>query len=64
MSVYQVVLTKADKVKAGDRATLLATMDAELRKHPAAHPDILLTSAQSGEGIAELRAELASFAEG
>ena len=61
---YQVVLTKADKVKAGDRAALLATMDAELRKHPAAHPDILLTSAESGEGIAELRAELASFAEG
>ncbi|MEP4192583.1 MAG: YihA family ribosome biogenesis GTP-binding protein, partial [Sneathiella sp.] len=35
----------------------------ELKKRPAAHPDILLTSSNKGTGIAELRAELASLAE-
>lgn len=61
--VYQVVLTKADKVKPGERRALLAAMEAELAKHPAAHPELILTSAAKGEGIAELRACLAELAE-
>jgi len=59
---YQVVLTKADKPA---RAALAATRDAlrdELAGHPAAHPDCVLTSAHSGEGIASLRAGLAVLA--
>ena len=60
---YQAVLTKADKVKAEARPALLAGIEGELRRHPAAHPEILLTSAQTGEGIPELRAALAALAE-
>ncbi|HSK38387.1 MAG TPA: ribosome biogenesis GTP-binding protein YihA/YsxC, partial [Arenibaculum sp.] len=59
---YQVALTKADKIKAADLdAVLRATADA-LRKHPGAHPEVAVTSAQTGTGIAELRASLAALA--
>jgi GTP-binding protein len=60
---YQVVLTKADKVKKAERPALLEGLGAALRRHPAAHPEILLTSAASGEGLPELRAALAALAE-
>ncbi|HEY9568546.1 MAG TPA: ribosome biogenesis GTP-binding protein YihA/YsxC [Thalassobaculum sp.] len=59
---YQVVLTKADKPKADEMADRLeATADA-LAKRPAAHPTIRTTSSLTGEGIPELRAEIARFA--
>jgi GTP-binding protein len=60
--VYQVVLTKADKVKAGARDKLLDTITAVLKEHPAAMPQIHLTSAQKGLGIESLRADLAQLA--
>ncbi len=60
---YQVVFTKADKPKPGDLAKNLETAAKELARHPAAHPVIAVTSAQTGAGIAELRATLAAFAE-
>jgi GTP-binding protein len=50
---YQLVLTKADKVKAIDEARALAA--AEARARPAAHPEVLATSAAKGVGIPELR---------
>jgi GTP-binding protein len=53
---YRVVLTKADKIKASELAAVLASTQAEARKHPAAYPDVLVTSAEKGMGIAELRA--------
>ena len=56
---YQVVLTKADQVKDAELAALLAAAAAALAKHPAAHPDVLATSAHSGAGMAELRAAIA-----
>jgi GTP-binding protein len=59
---YQVVLTKADKPKATDFATVMASVVAELAKHPAAYPTILATSARTGEGIPELRAAVAALA--
>ncbi|MGE0666115.1 MAG: ribosome biogenesis GTP-binding protein YihA/YsxC [Sphingomonadales bacterium] len=60
---YQLVLTKVDKVKPGDRAALVARTEAEARKHVAAFPDLMVTSSETGEGIAELRATLAALAE-
>ena len=52
---YQLVLTKADKVKPTALAQMLDRTTAEARKHPAAHPAIFTTSSQTGSGIAELR---------
>lgn len=60
--VYQIVLTKADAVKPTARADLLAGVQSMIHKRPAAHPTVLVTSAETGEGIAELQTELAAFA--
>ncbi|WP_174285436.1 ribosome biogenesis GTP-binding protein YihA/YsxC [Sphingomonas bacterium] len=53
---YRMVLTKADKVKVTDLAAVAASVEAEARKRPAAHPGVLATSSEGGMGIAELRA--------
>jgi GTP-binding protein len=53
---YRVVLTKADKVKASELEATLTSVRAEARKHSAAHPEIVVTSAETGLGIAALRA--------
>ena len=59
---YQVVLTKIDKVKPEELAAVCEELAAELVKHPAAHPEIIATSAMSGAGIEPLRIALASMA--
>jgi len=56
---YQIVLTKTDEVKSAELPERVAAIKAALAKHPAAYPDILATSSQSGAGIAELRASVA-----
>jgi GTP-binding protein len=53
---YQIVLTKADQVKSAELAERIAATTAALAKHPAAHPDIMVTSSRTGAGIPELRA--------
>jgi GTP-binding protein len=53
---YRIVLTKADKVKATDLAAVTERTAAAARKRPAAHPEIIATSADKGLGLAELRA--------
>ena len=53
---YQVVLTKADQVKAAELASCLQETQAALAKHAAAYPDVLVTSSRTGSGIPELRA--------
>lgn len=53
---YRLVITKADKVKASELAEVTARTMAEARTRPAAHPDIIATSAEKGMGLAELRA--------
>lgn len=52
---YHLVLTKSDKVKPTALAATVGAVGAEARKHQAAHPLILATSSETGEGIAELR---------
>jgi GTP-binding protein len=56
---YQLVMTKADAIKAADRAALIDATQAALARHPAAFPQCLLTSARTGAGIPELRAAVA-----
>ncbi|MEO0402156.1 MAG: ribosome biogenesis GTP-binding protein YihA/YsxC [Pseudomonadota bacterium] len=58
---FQCVLTKADKVKAADRDKVLDQTRAALSKHPAAFPEIVLTSSEKGDGIATLRAIIATL---
>ena len=53
---YRVVLTKGDKIKPTELAATAQAVAAEIRKRPAAHPEVLPTAAETGEGIAELRA--------
>jgi GTP-binding protein len=53
---YRVVLTKADKIKATDLEEVTQRTIDEARKRTAAHPQILVTSSETGLGIAELRA--------
>ena len=52
---YQLVLTKSDKVKPTEFAATRASVETEARRHPAAHPEVLATSSETGEGIAALR---------
>jgi GTP-binding protein len=58
---FQVVMTKADKVNAATRAANIAQVQAALKKHPAAYPEIVLTSSEKGEGIESLRAIIAGL---
>ncbi len=59
---YQIVLTKVDKVKPDALAALQAKMGSEMAEHVAAHPEILITSSVSQDGLAEMRAALSELA--
>ncbi len=59
--VFQVVLTKCDKAGPGLDALAARTADA-IAKHPAAHPVVRATSAESRQGIEAMRAALAALA--
>ena len=59
---YQLVLTKADGTKAGALGRKHDEVYALARKHPAAYPDVLTTSSETGLGMEALRAELAGLA--
>jgi GTP-binding protein len=56
---YQIVVTKADAVKPRELSDGLQATAVALRTHPAAFPDLLVTSSRGGAGIAELRAAIA-----
>jgi GTP-binding protein len=58
---YQIVLTKADKPKPSELDRVLAETAEALRRRPAAHPEVLATSAETGAGLDALRAEIAAF---
>lgn len=53
---FQVVLTKADKVKETERAKVLDQVRDALSKHPAAFPELVVSSSEKGWGIPTLRA--------
>jgi GTP-binding protein len=55
---YQVVLTKADQVKATELTPRIAATSAALATHPAAFPELLVTSSRSGAGMPQLRAAM------
>ena len=59
---YQLVLTKADKIKPTEAAQTLAATQKAIAKRPAAHPVVIATSSETGLGIEQLRAEIAALA--
>jgi len=58
---FQAVLTKADKVSAAQREATLAQVRGALTKHPAAFPEIIVTSSEKSDGIETLRAVIAAL---
>ena len=58
---FQVVLTKLDKIKEKDRENILDQVRTSLQKHPAAFPEIILTSSEKGWGIQTLRSVIAKL---
>jgi GTP-binding protein len=58
---FQVVMTKADKVSKTEREANIALSIEALKKHPAAYPEIVVTSSEKGDGIETLRAIIATL---
>lgn len=58
---FQVVMTKADKVNRATREANIAQVMQALQKHPAAYPEIIVTSSEKGEGVETLRAIIATL---
>ena len=58
---FQVVMTKADKVNRETREANIAQVMEAIAKHPAAYPEIIVTSSEKGEGIEALRAIIATL---
>lgn len=56
--VYQVVLTKCDKLKTSEVDKITEATEATLKKRAAAHPVVMRTSSEKGWGLPELRAEI------
>ena len=58
---FQTVLTKADKIKATERDKMLDQVRDKLSRHPAAYPELILTSSEKGDGIDILRSTIAGI---
>ncbi|SOB94775.1 ribosome biogenesis GTP-binding protein YihA/YsxC [Rhodobacter maris] len=59
---FQVVLTKVDKISQAEREKVLMQVKGALQKHPAAYPELVVTSSEKGDGIETLRAIIAGLA--
>lgn len=58
---FQAVLTKVDKIHRAEREAVIEQVKGALAKHPAAYPEIVVTSSEKGEGIETLRAIIATL---
>ncbi|ACT58572.1 ribosome biogenesis GTP-binding protein YihA/YsxC [Hirschia baltica] len=58
---YQIVLTKADKLKKSELDKVIDDAVVAIKKNPAAHPRIMLTSAEKNIGLPELKAEIVAL---
>ncbi len=58
---FQVVMTKADKVNRATREENIAQVQGALAAHPAAYPEIIVTSSEKGEGLETLRSVIATL---
>lgn len=60
---FQIILTKADKIKKAEQLKIIDQVSKALRSHPAAFPEIVLTSSEKGWGIPTLRSVIATLVE-
>lgn len=58
---FQVVMTKADKIKKSELDTSFQKVQTSLQKFPAAFPEVVITSSEKGDGIATLRSVIATL---
>ncbi len=58
---YQIIVTKADKPSKKDLDKAIEITKQAIAKRPAAYPNIIVTSSRFGDGMEELRAEVAAF---
>lgn len=61
--VYQIVLTKSDKLSFGKAKVVQSAVEKAIERRPAAHPVVLVTSSEKQRGIAELRSDVAALAD-
>jgi GTP-binding protein len=59
--IYQILVTKADKISLSTHTHLKAAMEEELKNHSAARPEVILTSAERKQGIHELQQHIAAL---
>ncbi|GJM03231.1 MAG: putative GTP-binding protein EngB [Rhodomicrobium sp.] len=57
-ALYQIVLTKTDKIKSGELKRRMEETEALIVKHPACYPLVIATSSSKGEGIDQLKAAI------
>ena len=60
--IYQIVLTKVDKLKKGELDKVKDKTMAAIAKRPAAYPGLVCTSSVKKDGLDELRSEIAALA--
>ncbi len=58
---FQAVLTKVDKINRAERDAVIEQVKGALSKHPAAYPEIVVTSSEKGDGVETLRAIIATL---
>ena len=58
---FQCILTKSDKVNAEQQNKVLNQVRNKLQKHPAAFPELLVTSAENKAGLETLRSIIATL---
>ena len=58
---FQCILTKSDKVNAEQKNQVLNQVREKLQKHPAAFPELLVTSAENKAGVETLRSIIATL---
>ena len=58
---FQAVLTKVDKINRAERDAVIEQVKGALAKHPAAYPELVVTSSEKGDGIETLRAIIATL---
>ena len=61
---YQIILTKADKLKESEQKTIVEKTLAGGKEHVACYPEIILTSSEKGIGIPELQGAIYQALEG